>query len=211
MRLTRIIMALTVGLAVVAAPTGAGAAQPQPTPSQPNSQPTAYPPQPPVLTVNPSTIIIGETATLTGAGFGLNEAVQHAVSSAPLAIGQRNQAPARRGDGSTVAMAPVAYQAAAPLLFTVQADAAGRFSVPYTPSVTGRLTFTAVGLTTGRTASATLTVLPRSQPTPSRLPVTGDSIIGTSLTVGGGLLGVGVVLTLAGLAWRRRRLDAGTN
>ncbi|MER5705634.1 hypothetical protein ABT023_27320 [Micromonospora sp. NPDC002296] len=209
MRLSRIIMALTVGLAVVAAPTAAGAAQPQPTPSPSGpQQPPQYPPQPPALTVNPSTIVLGQTVTLTGAGFGPNESAEHTVATTPLAAGLTGQAPARRSDGSTVAMAPVAYQAAAPSRFTVRADAEGKFSARYTPSVTGRHTFTAVGATTGRTATATLTVLPREQPTPTRkphggLPVTGDSI-GTPLAVGGGLVGVGVVLTLAGLAWRRR-------
>ncbi|WP_433341811.1 hypothetical protein [Micromonospora sp. CA-111912] len=210
MRLSRIIMALTLGLAVVAAPTAAGAAQPQPTPSPSGpQQPPQYPPQPPALTVNPSTIVLGQTVTLTGAGFGPNESVEHTVAATPLAAGLPGQAPARRSDGSTVAMAPVAYQAAAPLRFTVRADAAGEYSTRHTPSVTGRLTFTAVGAT-GRTATATLTVLPRERPTPTPtrkphggLPVTGDNI-GTPLAVGGGLLGVGVVLTIAGLAWRRR-------
>ncbi|MCX4472136.1 hypothetical protein OOK41_17790 [Micromonospora sp. NBC_01655] len=211
MRLSRIIMALTVGLAVVAAPTAAGAAQPQPTPSPSGpQQPSPYPPQPPALTIDPSTIVIGQTVTLTGAGFGPNETVELTVSVSPLAAGLPGQAPARRSDGSTVAMAPVAYQAAAPMQFTAQADAAGEYSVPYTPSVTGRLTFTAVGLSTGRTATATLTVLARHQPTPTHkpphnggLPVTGGNI-STPLAVGGGLVGAGVVLMLGGLAWRRR-------
>ncbi|MGW1061560.1 LPXTG cell wall anchor domain-containing protein [Micromonospora rubida] len=211
MRLSRIIMALTVGLAVVAAPTAAGAAQPQPTPSPSGpQQPPQYPPQPPALTVTPSTIVLGQTVTLTGAGFGPNESVEHTGATTPLAAGLPGQAPVRRSDGSTVAMAPVAYQAAAPLQFTVKADRWGKFSVRYTPSVTGRLAFTALGANTGWTATATLTVLPRERPTPTPtrkphggLPVTGDSI-STPLAVGGGLVGVGVVLTLAGLAWRRR-------
>ncbi|MFI0793300.1 LPXTG cell wall anchor domain-containing protein [Micromonospora rubida] len=211
MRLSRIIMALTVGLAVVVVPTAAGAAQPQPTPSPSGpQQPPQYPPQPPALTVNLSTIVVGQTVTLTGVGFGPNESVEHTVATTPLAAGLPGQAPARRSDGSTVAMAPVAYQAAAPSQFTVQADGSGKYSVRYTPSVTGRLTFTAVGADTRRTATATLTVLLREQPTPTPtrnpnggLPVTGDSI-STPLAVGGGLVGVGVVLTLAGLAWRRR-------
>ncbi|MEO3779316.1 hypothetical protein ABGB16_21215 [Micromonospora sp. B11E3] len=214
MRLSRIIMALTVGLAVVAAPTAAGAAQPQPTPSQTETdppQPPPYAPQPPVLTVVPTTITLGETATLRGAGFGPREIVDVTVTVAPLAAGvpgegRRAPGEGRGSDGSTVAMAPVAYQAAAPLHFTVRTDANGRFSRVYKPSVTGRLTFTATGRTTDRTASATLTVLPVTQPSPSRpggLPVTGDSL-GTPLAIGGGLVAAGVVLTLVGMAWRRR-------
>ena len=47
MRLSRIIMALTVGLAVVAVPTAAGAAQPQPRRSATTDAPAAaYSPQP---------------------------------------------------------------------------------------------------------------------------------------------------------------------
>ncbi|EEP69980.1 hypothetical protein MCAG_00307 [Micromonospora sp. ATCC 39149] len=216
MRLSRIIMALTIGLAVVSAPSAAGAAQPQPTPSPTGSpQTTPYPPQPPVLTVNPSTIFVGETTTLVGAGFGPNEVVEITVTITPLAAGLPGQASARRSDGSTVAMAPVAFRAAAPTHFTVVTDAAGRFTTTYTPDTPGQYLFTAVGQTTGRTASATLTVLPKPQPTPTKtfkprpphhggkLPVTGDSL-GTPLAVGGGLVGVGVVLMLAGLAWRRR-------
>ncbi|MGC4808287.1 hypothetical protein [Micromonospora sp. DT233] len=215
MRLSRIIMALTVGLAVVAVPTAAGAAQPQPTPSQSQSgspQPTPYPPQPPALSLDPPSICIGGTTTITGAGFGPNETVEITVTVAPLAAGPRDQAPTRRSDGSTVALAPVAYQAAAPLVFTAQANGAGRFSVAYTPSVVGRLTFTAVGLTSHLTASATISVLSCHSPQPTRsgLPVTGDSV-GTPLALGGGLLGIGVVLTLAGLAWRRRRMESGSN
>ncbi|TDC60019.1 hypothetical protein E1258_16000 [Micromonospora sp. KC207] len=206
MRLSRIIMALTIGLAVVSAPSAAGAAQPQPTP---------YPPQPSVLTVSPSTIFVGETTTLVGAGFGPNEVVEITVTITPLAAGLPGQASARRSDGSTVAMAPVAFRAAAPTHFTVVTDAAGGFTTTYTPDTPGQYLFTAVGQTTGRTASATLTVLPKPQPTPTptfkprpphhggKLPVTGDSL-GTPLAVGGGLVGVGVVLMLAGLAWRRR-------
>ena len=60
MRLSRIFMALTVGLAVAAVPTAAGAAQPQP---------PVYPPTTPSLTVTPPTIRLGGTFTLRGEGF----------------------------------------------------------------------------------------------------------------------------------------------
>ncbi|WP_229403424.1 hypothetical protein [Micromonospora okii] len=210
MRLSRIFMALTVGLAVVAAPTAAGAAQPQPQPTPTGSQQPPYVPQPPVLTVNPSTLVVGETATLTGAGFGPNETVDHTVTVTPLTAGLPGQA--RRSDGGTVEMTTVAYRAAAPSRFTAVTDHEGRHTVTHRPDTPGRYLYTAVGRTSGRSASATLTVLAASQPTqkpthrprpPHGLPVTGDDL-GTPLAVGGGLLGVGVVLTLAGLAWRRR-------
>ncbi|MEV0810991.1 hypothetical protein [Micromonospora sp. NPDC050200] len=196
MRLSRILMALTVGLAIVAAPTAAGASQPQP--------PPGYVPQPPALTLNRTTIVIGESVVLTGTGFGPNETVDIDVSVAPLAASVPGQAPARRSDGSTVAMAAVAYAQPqpAPHHFTAQTNAAGRFTVTYRPTDVGHLTFTATGRESGRTASATLTVLPKKQP-PHHLPVTGDSM-STPLKVGGGLVGAGAVLMLGSLVWRRR-------
>ncbi|MFG2048859.1 hypothetical protein ACGFIW_15700 [Micromonospora sp. NPDC048935] len=202
MRLSRIIMALTVGLAVVAVPTAAGAAQPQPTPSATTDppQPPPYPPAAASLTVNRPTIFLGETVVLTGTGFGPNETVDIAVTVAPLAAPAGGQAPARRSDGSTVAMAAVAYQASAPLNFTAYTNAQGSFSKSYTPSVTGLLTFTATGRESGRTASTELRVLHKKQP----LPVTGDSI-GTPMKLGGGLVGAGAVMLLLTLAWRRRQ------
>ncbi|MDG4781514.1 hypothetical protein O7614_17825 [Micromonospora sp. WMMD961] len=202
MRLSRIIMALTVGLAVVAVPTAAGAAQPQPAPSA-TTDPPQPPPYPPVvasLTVNRPTIFLGETVILTGTNFGPNETVDISVTVTPLAAPAGGQAPARRSDGSTVAMAPVAYQASAPLNFTAFTNAQGRFTRSYKPSVTGLLTFTATGRESGRTASTELRVLHKKQP----LPVTGDSM-GTPMKLGGGLVGAGAVMLLLTLAWRRRQ------
>ncbi|MFC5926599.1 hypothetical protein [Micromonospora vulcania] len=207
MRLSRIIMALTVGLAVVAVPTAAGAAQPQPTPSTTTdpTQPPPYTPQPPALVVSQPTIFLGETVVLTGTGFGPTETVDIAVTVAPLAAPAAGQAPARRSDGSTVAMAPVAFQASAPVNFTAFTNAQGRFSKNYKPSVTGLLTFTATGRESGRVASTELRVLPKRQP----LPVTGDSL-GTPMKLGGGLVAAGAVMLLLTLAWRRRQRFGGT-
>ncbi|MEG3635346.1 hypothetical protein [Micromonospora palythoicola] len=205
MRLSRIIMALTVGLAVVAVPTAAGAAQPQPTPSVDGTpQPPPYPPVLASLTVNRPTIFIGETVILTGRNFGPNETVDIVVSVSPLAAPAAGTA--RRSDGSTVAMAPVAFQASAPLSFTARTNSDGVFTRRYTPSVTGLLTFTATGRESGRTASTQLRVLPKKKP---HLPVTGSSL-DTPMKVGGGLVAAGAVLLLGTLAWRRRnRFGAG--
>ncbi|MEV1160264.1 hypothetical protein AB0J27_33180 [Micromonospora chokoriensis] len=206
MRLSRIIMALTVGLAVVAVPTAAGAAQPQPAPSA-TTDPPQPPPYPPVvasLTVNRPTIFLGETVLLTGTNFGPNETVDISVTVTPLAAPAGGQAPARRSDGSTVAMAPVAYQASAPLNFTAYTNAQGRFTKSYKPSVTGLLTFTATGRESGRTATTELRVLHKKQP----LPVTGDSM-GTPMKLGGGLVGAGAIMLLLTLAWRRRQRFGG--
>ncbi|KAB1921903.1 hypothetical protein AB0J94_18330 [Micromonospora noduli] len=206
MRLSRIIMALTVGLAVVAVPTAAGAAQPQPTPSATTDppQPPPYPPTAASLTVNRPTIYLGETVVLTGTNFGPNETVDITVTVTPQAAPAGGAAPARRSDGSTVAMAPVAYQASAPLHFTAYTDAQGRFTKTYKPSVTGLLTFTATGRESGRTATTELRVLHKKQP----LPVTGDSL-GTPMKLGGGLVGAGAVMLLLTLAWRRRQRFGG--
>ncbi|MGC4772800.1 hypothetical protein ACLQ25_27980 [Micromonospora sp. DT44] len=206
MRLSRIIMALTVGLAVVAVPTAAGAAPAQPSPSTSAgaTQPPPYAPQPPALTVNRPTIFLGETVVLTGTGFGPNETVDIAVTVTPIAAPAAGNAPARRSDGTTVAMEPVAYQASAPLNFTAYTDAQGHFTKSYKPSVTGLLTFTATGRESGRTASTELRVLHRKQP----LPVTGDSI-GTPMKLGGGLVGAGAIMLLLTLAWRRRQRFGG--
>ncbi|MGB2567331.1 hypothetical protein ACPFP2_02580 [Micromonospora citrea] len=213
MRLSRIIMALTVGLAVVAVPTAAGAAQPQPQPPANGQPPPDYVPTPALLTVSPTTIVIGDTAVLRGRNFGPNEIVDITVSVAPLAASVPGQAPARRSDGSAVAMTTVAYPHPAPRHFTARTDALGRFTVKYRPSDVGRLTFTAVGRESDRTASATLTVLPKKRPPhrpPHHLPVTGDSI-GTPMKVGGGLVGAGMVLMLGSVLWRRRnRFGAGS-
>ncbi|SCL35524.1 hypothetical protein GA0070616_5250 [Micromonospora nigra] len=203
MRLSRIIMALAVGMAVVAVPTAAGAAQPQPAPTITDTpQPPPYPPAVASLTVSRSTIFLGESVVLSGSGFAPNETVDIVVSVNPLAA----PAPglARRGDGSTVALRPVAFQANAPLSFTVQTNAAGEFSTTYTPDVTGRLIFTATGRESGRTATTELRVLPKRQP----LPVTGSSL-DTPMKVGGGLVGAGAVLLLTTLVWRRRRFGSG--
>ena len=81
MRLSRIFMALTVGLAVAAVPTAAGAAQPQP---------PVYPPTTPSLTVTPPTIRLGGTFTLRGEGFAAG-----AVAISVAISGNPNAAPAQ--------------------------------------------------------------------------------------------------------------------
>ncbi|GAB3069947.1 hypothetical protein [Micromonospora schwarzwaldensis] len=206
MRLSRIIMALSVGLAVVAAPTAAGAAQPQP---------PVYPPAQPSLILVDPTITLGETFTLKGSGFQPLETADIDVSISDLPMAAPAEGTARRSDGSTVAMAAVSYTStltapqAAPTHFTVTVDANDDFTVTYRPTRVGRHTFTATGRTSARTASTTGTVFPVRPTRPphhgGHLPVTGGSI-GTPLKFGGGLAGAGAVLLLASLAWRRRRL-----
>ncbi|MEW2384232.1 hypothetical protein AB0873_19380 [Micromonospora sp. NPDC047707] len=192
MRLSRIIMALTVGLAVAAAPTAAGAAQPQPT------QPPVYPPGGVELSVDDPQIILGETVTLFGRGWNPGERIVIRVSSSPLA----NAMTAVRGSsGDRVAMTPVAYRPSRdePDLAAFAARADGTFEVTYTPRRTGYFLFEAVG-ETGRTDTAQVTVLRKKK---SALPVTGAST-STPMKVGGGLVATGAVLLLMTLAWRQR-------
>ena len=164
--------------------------------------PPDYVPQPAALTANRTTIVIGQTVVLTGTNFGPNETVDHDVAVAPLAASVPGQ-PARRSDGSTVAMAAVAYPQPAPRHFTAYTNEAGRYIKSYRPTEVGQHTFTATGRESGRTASVTITVLPKKKPDGNQLPVTGDSM-GTPLKVGGGLVGAGAVLMLGSLVWRRR-------
>ncbi|GAB3391442.1 hypothetical protein GCM10027452_39040 [Micromonospora halotolerans] len=190
MRLSRIIMAFTVGLAVAAVPTAAGAAQPQP---------PVYPPTV-SLTIEPPAIRLGDGSfTLHGGAVRIDVEISGNPNAAPA------QGTVRRSDGSAVAMSAVAYQQPQPAPTTFSATAAGdgTFTITYKPSRTGRHHFTA---TQGNQADdATGIVLPArpGRPGGGNLPVTGDSL-GTPLKLGGGLAGAGAVLVLLSLAWRRR-------
>ncbi|WP_410809180.1 hypothetical protein [Micromonospora sp. 067-2] len=210
MRLSRIIMALTVGLAVVAVPTAAGAAQPQPQPTPTITgapQPPPYSPQQASLTLSRTTIVLGEPVTLIGTNFGPNETVDIVVTVNPLASARLDGQSARRSDGSTVALAAVAFQRAAAFNLTATTDASGRFELTYRPETEGRFVFNATGRESGRTGTATLTVL-RNAPQPPPLPVTGSSL-DTPMKVGGGLVGAGALMLLLTLGWRRRQRFSG--
>lgn len=196
MRLSRIIMALTVGLAVAAVPTAAGAAQPQPQPSV--TQPPVYPPGGGVeLSVDDPQIVLGETVTLFGRGWNAGELIRIEVTSTPLATAM---SAVRGSSGDRVAMTPVAYRPRHEHgIGSFHARADGTFERGYTPRRTGHFTFRAIG-DTGRTATAKVTVLHKKK---GKLPVTGDST-STPMKVGGGLVGVGAVLLLMTFAWRQR-------
>jgi hypothetical protein len=193
MRLSRIITALLAGLAVAGAPTAAGAAQP--------AAPPSYPPTAPSLTLSDNAVVVGQTVRLFGRGFGSNEDVEIRVTRTPLAARAPGGQPAGRNPGTTVAMVPVAYQLPSkqpqPSL-AARTDAAGNFTTTYRATEVGEFTFVATGLSSGRTASATLVVLGAPP-----LPVTGSDI-GPQLAVGGGLLLTGVLLLMLTVVWRRR-------
>ncbi|MEV0157272.1 hypothetical protein AB0H57_26575 [Micromonospora sp. NPDC050686] len=218
MRLSRIIMALTVGLAMAAVPTAAGAAVPHPPPD--------YPPGPPTLTVTPATTTPGTVVTGVGSGFLPGEIATITVAVTGLPVAAPAAGTTRRSDGTVVEMAAVAYAQAPvpgptitsnppPRRFTVQVDAGGGFTFKYRVNRPGVWTFTATGNSSGRRASASVTVIagpPTHKPThrpPHHLPVTGSSL-GTPIKIGGGLLAAGAVMVLLTMAWRRRRFDTGT-
>jgi hypothetical protein len=196
MRLTRIISALAGALAIVATPAVAHAQN-------------EYPPPPPVLTLSTTTITAGDTVVLSGQGYDPGEQVSitsvHRAGAAGRTSGATN-----RNNHAGPAMVTVAYHM--PLAdghvpsppITITADSAGAFSVRLRFTDPGVEVITATGLTSGRSASVTLTVLPLGN-----LPVTGSNLV--KLSIGGGsLLVAGAALYLVTVMRRRRRAAGGS-
>ncbi|MGI5150454.1 hypothetical protein ACQEVC_29575 [Plantactinospora sp. CA-294935] len=199
MRLSRIIGSAVATLATVGAFAIAGSpAQAQPLPQPP------YPPQAPALTVSDPTVEVNQTFTVFGSGFGGNELVRLDFARTPLALGAGTAA---QDTGGVGAMLPIAQQAQTvhrnPTTLTVRANVTGEFSVRVRFTRTGTVTITATGLTTGRVASTTVTIVQGQPP----LPVTGSET-GPQIALGTMLLIAGVLLVLVAVAWRtasRRR------
>ncbi|BCJ56660.1 hypothetical protein [Micromonospora endophytica] len=219
MRLTRIIMATMVGLAVVAVPAAAGAAAPQPQPTPTTTptgppQPPPYPPGPPSLSVDPATAFVGETVDIIGRNFGPNEIVDIVLIRRPLAGGEGGGAlgvPLNAPGGDPDGEEKGGHDGGSYRIhLTARTNSRGDFRIPFTPKWPGIYTITATGRTSGLTASTELRVLPRHKPKPPHhLPVTGSSLE-TPLKVGGGLVATGTVLLLGTMLWRRRnRFGAG--
>ncbi|GGM39909.1 hypothetical protein GCM10011608_25860 [Micromonospora sonchi] len=216
MRLNRIIMAITVGLAVVAVPAAAVAAQPQPqpTPTLPGP-PQPYPPGPASLTLSDPSVSVGETVDIIGRNFGPNETVDMLMERRPSdGGGAGGGAPSGDQDPGSD------DRASDTSTLTVRTDSGGQFVLPFTPRRAGVYTITATGRTSGFSASTELRVLRRPHPTPSHhkpphhkpphhLPVTGTSLE-TPMKIGGGLVAAGALLLLGTGLWRRRnRVGAG--
>lgn len=199
MRLSRIIGSAVATLATVGAFAIAGApAQAQPLPQPP------YPPQPPALTVSDSTVEVGAAFTVFGSGFGGNEQVRLDFETSPLALPAPGAQPAGAGTGGVGAMDPLVRQAAQtvytnPTRITVRANATGEFSVRVRFTRPSTVVITGTGLTTGRVASTTVTIV-TAQP---GLPVTGSET-GSQITLGATLLIAGALLVLIAVAWRRK-------
>ncbi|WP_422769274.1 hypothetical protein ACN28C_21160 [Plantactinospora sp. WMMC1484] len=198
MRLSRIIGSAVATLAMV----GAFAIAGSPATAQPLPQPP-YPPQAPALTVSDPTVEVGQVFTVFGTGFGGNELVRLDFTLAPLAAGVLGSQATTVNSGGVGAMLPVAKQAPTvyknPRTITVRANVTGDFSVRVKFTRPGTLTITATGLTTGRVATTTVTIV-RGQPP---LPVTGSST-GPQIALGTMLLIAGVLLVLVAVAWRSK-------
>ncbi|WP_341716046.1 hypothetical protein QQG74_18665 [Micromonospora sp. FIMYZ51] len=170
------------------------------------------------------TIFVGETVDIIGRNFGPNEIVDIVLIRRPLdgaggggggAVGVVVAAPGGDPDGDWNG-----DQGRRPddggsdrIRLTARTDSQGNFRIPFTPKRAGIYTITATGRTSGRTASTELRVLPRHHKPPHKpphhLPVTGSSLE-TPIKVGGGLVGVGTILLLGTMLWRRRsRFGAG--
>src|SRR5688500_3656750 len=86
MRLSRIIIALMAGFAMLAVPTAVGAAPAvQPQPTAPGQTQPPYPPGLGDLTVSQSTVVVGEAVELHGEYFTPGETIDISVSINPLA------------------------------------------------------------------------------------------------------------------------------
>ncbi len=169
MRLTRIIALAVAAIATAGTLALAGtpvqAARPPSRASQASRvEPTPYPPQPPTLTVSDATLAVGETFTLTGAGFSpdrgrpagfhLPAALHAGPGRGPGPAGQRRG----RGDAAPVARSlPERADPANPTI--VRADAAGAFSIRLRFDRQGEVVITATGLVSGLTGSVTVTVI----------------------------------------------------
>jgi LPXTG-motif cell wall-anchored protein len=161
------ILVLGLGIAVSAIPAAtAAAAQP-------------YPIVAPNLTVSPTTVTVGGTVTVSGTGFEPNESVDVTVTYRAAALGHIGRA---AHAGLPMARAVV-----------VTADASGNFTTDVTLTQVGTAVITATGLTSGASASATVTVLAGGE----ALPITGDN--GTTLLIlliGSAVLASGLVLVV---------------
>ena len=215
MRLSRIIMALTVGLAVAAVPTAAGAAQPQPDASA-TTDPTAtaaVPADRRVADCQPTDHRLGETFTLTGT-------TSRRTRRSDIVVTVTGRWPLRPAEGlrpGAATAAPWRWRRSptrpsrAPPHFTAYHRRPAATSPSPTARPAGPLHVHRHRLTSGLIASATGTVLPpRLTKSAHRggLPVTGDSI-GTPHEARWRPRRRRCGAAAASLAWRRRQRFGG--
>ena len=173
----------------------------------PTSAQGQYPPTEPVLTVSPATIVAGDSVVVTGSGHAPGEIINHVVSTTPIAAPRFEQDGAEQSE--PIVLRPVAKGTCAYGTCTlaasqpdeiVTADGEGAHSTTITLTEVGQATITATGQESGRSASAVVTVLAPG----ADLPETG-SPLWRLVQVGAAAAGVGVLLLLGSLGWRRRR------
>jgi LPXTG-motif cell wall-anchored protein len=152
----------------------------------------AYPPNGGAsVAVSSSVIIVGNTVVLTGSGFAPNTAITITISQTGQGFASRAAAEMPMGSLRPVGAAGPAVQrlAATAALLAVTTDGAGSFSTVITFSRVGVYAVTATGLAsddTTRSATGTVTVLPRGSGVGGTGPGTGTgSGPGTGTGVGG--------------------------
>ncbi|HEV2087210.1 MAG TPA: hypothetical protein VGR21_02745 [Cryptosporangiaceae bacterium] len=144
-----------------------------------------YPAPSPSLTVSEGTVVVGESVTVSGTGFGSGDTVAIDLTYV-------------NGGGGGGGGVPAA------VVTVVRASPDGTFSTAVRFGQVGLARITATGSPSGLSASVTVRVLPADSDG-SALPITGRDGLSRMavIAVGGAALVVGFVLVL--LALRRRR------
>lgn len=177
--LRRILLALGLALVGLFAVSGVASATPYPAP-----------PGPPAVTVNQTIIVNGGVVIFAGGGFTPGETINITIVYNAPPSGLRANAALR-----------LAVKAAESQ--TTTADASGNFSSDVKLTQTGTATITAVGLTSGKTVSLTVTVVAPGSSTTSET-TTGGGVVTTetteSLIAGAGTDGSGLASTGASIA-----------
>lgn len=178
------------------------------------AQPAAaepYPAVPPDVAVSESVVEDDGSVIFTGDGFlpgeNVNVDLTYTSSNAAGVPGQDSRQDSRQDRPAREMTVTAYFPVPEAFLRTVVASSDGTFATPVTLTRLGTAVLTALGLTSGATASATVRVVTGDG---SGLAATGNDGRRLALEVGGGLL----TITLGGLlVWfaahrRRQRVDA---
>lgn len=174
------------------------------------AQAVTYPAPAPAVSVSDGTLAPGEAFTFSGAGFTPGETIQITISNENVTAGGGGGG----GGGSRGTSVSLAIQPAAVTTSTAVADSTGKFSIPVTLDEAGVYTLTAKGLTSGKTESASVTVV---APTiavagatasgEDTLPATGATgmVVWSAVGLGALALGTGSVIAV-----RRKASESGS-
>lgn len=173
------------------------------------AQAVTYPAPAPAVSVSDGTLAPGEAFTFSGAGFTPGESIQITISNENVTAGGGGGGGGSRGTSVSLAIQPAAVTTS-----TVVADSTGKFSIPVTLDEAGVYTLTAKGLTSGKTESASVTVV---APTiavagattsgEDTLPATGATgmVVWSAVGLGALALGTGSVIAV-----RRKASESGS-